>query len=274
MNHNYRFLVLVVILCFCTGIIACSKSDHAKTQEQSEAEVTEELPLLSTEETIASFPWEEFTVISPETIEPPETNEEMPLYTQTSNFSEQYGSDTVIPSTMGFLNYYNQSDPRWGDTPYGTTDHLRSHGCGPTAVAMVASSYTTNPVTPPDVAKWASDNGYCSSGEGSLHALIPDGLTNYGLSVKPLEERSVEALYRELNNGNLIIALMNRGFFTQSGHFIVLTQVNENGMLQIADPASWENTTMAWNPGFILNQVRQKADAGGPLWVISLPSED
>lgn len=184
-----------------------------------------------------------------------------------------YGDNTFVPCTTGLLTYYNQSDPRWADALYGSSDRLGAFGCGPTALAMVVSSYTSTIITPPEMAVWASENGYCSSGEGSRHALIPEGLRFYGLGVTPMADRSTEAVLEELRKGRIVIALMNKGYFTNSGHFLLLTQITEDGTIRIADPASWENTTKTWDPEFILSQVRTHAEAGGPLWSVELPPE-
>ncbi|MEG2350067.1 MAG: C39 family peptidase [Hungatella sp.] len=184
-----------------------------------------------------------------------------------------YGENSVIPCTMGLFVYYSQSDPRWADALYGPSDPIRSHGCGPVAVAMVVSSLTSAQVTPIEVSTWADDHGYCSPGEGSRHALIPDGLSHYGLTVTSVSDRSKESIIREIQSGNVVVALMNKGFFTNGGHFLLLTQVTEDGQLRIADCASWENTQKAWDPEFILSQVRKSAEAGGPLWSVGLPAE-
>lgn len=185
-----------------------------------------------------------------------------------------YGENTVVSCTMGLLTYYNQADPRWADFLYGPSDPMRSHGCGPAALAMIVTSYTGTVLTPPEAAQWASDHGYCIRGEGSRHALIPDGLTQYGLSVTPLVDRSVESVLNQIRSGHLVVALMDKGFFTNGGHFLLLTEVLDDGTIKIADPASWENTSKAWDPVFILSQIRTRAEAGGPLWSVEMPPEE
>lgn len=276
-KHLFSLAAILAVFFTIAGIAGCSA---AATNLPSEVEADKSFPLLpSGEETNEDLP-----LLPPEG----ETNENFPLppsekvadsFTDTGETSPDdelspYGPSSMVPCTNGLLIYYNQSDPRWGDELYGVSDYLKTHGCGPTAVAMVVSSFTTEKVTPMDVAQWASDNGYCSKGEGSLHALIPDGLAHYGLPVKPLEDRSEESVLQEIRHGNIIIVLMNRGYFTESGHFLLITQVTEDGKLRIADPASWENSQKTWDVDFILGQARKKSDAGGPFWVVSLPEED
>lgn len=231
---------------------------------KSEAEADDALPLFSDAQITAPPPVVTETLSLEDALRSydPE-NPEKPSLPPSEN--------TQIACTAGILTYYGQGDPRWADSLYGTSDRLGAYGCGPTALAMIVDSFTQYKVTPLDTAKWASENGYCSPGEGSRHALIPEGLTHYGLNVTPLTERTPEAILNEVRSGKIVIALMNKGYFTNSGHFLLLTKVTDDDKLYIADPASWANTNKVWEPEFILSQIRSYAEAGGPLWSASIP---
>ena len=50
--------------------------------------------------------------------------------------------------------YYNQLDKRYASKPYGTDD-IGTYGCGPTCMAMVVSSLTSETVDPVEMARWA-----------------------------------------------------------------------------------------------------------------------
>ncbi len=63
-----------------------------------------------------------------------------------------------MSSSIGTLTYYNQSDVRWADFLYGGRDPLHSYGCGPTALAMVVTSFTEHTLSPSDMAAWAADH--------------------------------------------------------------------------------------------------------------------
>lgn len=179
----------------------------------------------------------------------------------------------IMDSAMGPMIYYNQGDSRWADYLYGGSDPMRSHGCGPTAAAMVISSFSPASLTPPEAAEWAASNGFYARGQGSYHSLITGSLTAYGLNVQSVTERSQEHVSDLLKEGSILIALMGKGSLTQNGHFIIITQILENGNVRIADPNSYSNSTKEWKLSQLLSELEQSRDSGAPLWAVSLPSE-
>lgn len=179
----------------------------------------------------------------------------------------------IMDSAMGPMIYYNQGDSRWADYLYGGSDPMRSHGCGPTAAAMVISSFSPASLTPPEAAEWAASNGFYARGQGSYHSLITGSLTAYGLNVQSVTERSQEHVSDLLKEGSILIALMGKGSLTQNGHFIIITQILENGNVRIADPNSYSNSTKEWKLSQLLSELKQSRDSGAPLWAVSLPSE-
>ena len=70
-----------------------------------------------------------------------------------------------------------------------------------------------------------------------------------------------------LSNGKLVVAIMTKGHFTNSGHFIVLRGVKD-GKILVADPASRDRSGMEWDLPLILNEASTHAAAGGPFWII------
>lgn len=70
-----------------------------------------------------------------------------------------------------------------------------------------------------------------------------------------------------LSQGKLVVAIMLKGHFTSSGHFIVLRGV-ENGKILVADPASYTRSQQTWDLSIILNEASGRAGAGGPFWII------
>lgn len=79
--------------------------------------------------------------------------------------------------------YFNQLDERYAGQPYGT-DNIGGYGCGPTSMAIVVSSLTSNTVDPVEMAKWSYENGYWCSKNGSYHSLIPAAAKAWGLPVE------------------------------------------------------------------------------------------
>ena len=110
-------------------------------------------------------------------------------------------------------------------------------------------------------------NGGRCEGNGSYHSLIPNG---YGLTVTSIG-RDGKKLVEALQQGKLVIAIMSKGHFTTSGHFIVLRGVIKDGKLLVADLASVKRSNKEWDLGIITSEASRKlGSAGGSFWVLSL----
>lgn len=162
--------------------------------------------------------------------------------------------------------YFNQLDERYANQPYGT-DHIGGYGCGPTAMSIVVSSLTNEIVDPIEMARWSYENGYWCSKSGSYHALIPAAAEAWGLPVEGCSASEGQRIVDALADGKLVVAIMLKGHFTSSGHFIVLRGVKD-GKILVADPASYDRSSMEWDLSIILNEASTHAGAGGPFWII------
>lgn len=161
--------------------------------------------------------------------------------------------------------YYNQLDERWKDEPYGT-DNIGGYACGPTAMSIVVSSLTSDTVDPPHMAQWAYENGYWCSGSGSYHTLIPGAAEAWGLDWEGCKPDDPQKIVDALADGKLVVAIMAKGHFTSSGHFIVLRGVTSDGKILVADPASYQRSNKAWDFSIILDEVGYSSS--GPFWII------
>lgn len=162
--------------------------------------------------------------------------------------------------------YFNQMDERYAGKPYGT-DRIGSSGCGPTAMAIVVSTLTGTVVDPVEMAEWAYENGYWCKNSGSYHALIPGAAGHFGLSVSGCTASEPQRILDALSEGKLVVAIMAKGHFTKSGHFIVLRGVKD-GKILVADPGSFSRSEQLWDLSIILNEASRRAGAGGPFWII------
>ncbi len=166
----------------------------------------------------------------------------------------EYDSSEAVPLFM-------QWDPQWGYEKYGS-DFLAITGCGPTCLAM-AGYYLTGDenMTPDKIAQFAQKNGYYESGYGSSWTLISQGAEKLGLTATELplvKKKMVDAL----EVGNPVILAMGAGDFTTTGHYIVLTGMEE-GMFRVNDPNSRENSEKLWSYEEIEGQIRN-------IWAISV----
>lgn len=163
--------------------------------------------------------------------------------------------------------YFSQYDSRWGNLMYGYTNTIAGAGCGPTSLAICVSTLTNKTVTPDVMCAWSFKNGYRCEGSGSYHSLIPDGAAHYGVPCEGLGQ-SRSKLVKALQDGKLVIAIMDRGHFTRGGHFIVLCGITDSGKVIVADCASYERTQKEWDVGIFIAECNKGAAAGGPFWAL------
>ena len=164
---------------------------------------------------------------------------------------------------ISYRTYYRK---RKEAKPYGT-DNIGGYGCGPTSMSIVVSSLTNDIVDPVEMSQWAYENGYWCSGSGSYHSLIPGAAKAWGLPVEGCTASEGQRIVDALSSGKLVVAIMSKGHFTSSGHFIVLRGV-QNGKILVADPASYTRSEQEWDLSIILNEASKGAGAGGPFWII------
>ncbi len=182
------------------------------------------------------------------------------------------GDSFYMDSSMGSMMYFSQKDPRWKDYLWGGSDPMSVYGCGPTAMAMIANAFgDRGPIIPVTMAEWCDMNGQRGAHAGSNHSIVMTALPEFGLTVESMQSSlTTEAMCDALRNGCVLVALVGPGYFTDGGHFIVIRGINDDGTVNIADPASAEHTRTPYDPAFILGELKSAAsDAGGPLWSVS-----
>ena len=151
--------------------------------------------------------------------------------------------------------YYNQND--YANIPYGTYGTIKGYGCGPTAMAMILSSFTKTSITPIETTKFACDNGYCSE-NGTNSRFFLRIAQEYNLVVEgPLDTNDIDNQLRvkeTLESGkSLVIMSVGDGYFYKGGHYLVVAKSN-NGNIQVLDPNSVEKTT-TYTFDFLMSQV-------------------
>ena len=163
--------------------------------------------------------------------------------------------------------YFNQLDDRYANEPYGA-DNIGGYGCGPTSMSIVISSLTSDIVDPIEMSEWAYESGYWCSKSGSYHSLIPGAAQAWGLPVSGCTASEPQRIVDALGQGKLVVALMSKGHFTSSGHFMVLRGVTSDGQILVADPASYSRSEKEWDLSIILDEASTRAGSGGPFWII------
>lgn len=154
-----------------------------------------------------------------------------------------------------------QKDPEWSDHPYGSLS-FGEGGCGPISLAMVYVFLTGDTgVSPTDIADMAVRQGYASE-DGTSWSFMVEGAEALGMQCAwaTLEESLVAG---HLAEGSPLICVMGPGDFTTTGHFIVITGMDDAGNLIIRDSNSVERTAQVWP----FETIRQQCRAAWVYWV-------
>ena len=167
-------------------------------------------------------------------------------------------AETIGDVTQGEIPLLLQWDERWGYAYYAD-DMIAVNGCGPTAIAMVAAGLTgDNTVTPYKVAQFSAGNGYYAGDSGTSWSLMTEGAQQFGIYGEEMG-LSEDEVFSALENGHPIICSMRPGDFTTTGHFIVLTGV-EDGKIRVNDPNSQARSEKLWDYSRLEYQINN-------LWV-------
>lgn len=166
--------------------------------------------------------------------------------------------------------YFNQKDEPWASQYYGTDD-IAGYGCGPTSLAIAVSTLRGSIVDPAEMAQFCADSGYWAKRQGSYLSIVVGVADSYSLTCTSISPSEIdEELFKmQLSTGSMAIALMRKGHFTTSGHFIVLRGVTADGMILVSDPASLERSLTPWDLDLILDELSYSRSAGSPLWLLS-----
>lgn len=181
---------------------------------------------------------------------------------------------TYTDSSFGKIIYYNQGDyykyyyssnPKKAqfkqDGKYAT---ISSHGCGPTALAIVVSSILNKEITPIKTTAKVCSLGGCTS-SGSRYTGIINAAKKYGIKTTTTSnnQKVIDALS---SKNSLVIVLMGPGTFTSGGHFIVLTGVNKNGNVSVADPGNRIRTKKKW---YSFNTIVEQRKTYAPYMIFT-----
>lgn len=167
--------------------------------------------------------------------------------------SNYVGDVEYVDSEFGQIIYWNQYD--YKDYYYskdvtkvqfsGAT--IATHGCGPTSVAIVLSSFQQTPITPITTTQLVCQLGGCYN-TGSSWDGLKKAVEKYGYTTEQVQKGgNYSKVTNALASGDsLVIALMGPGVFTTGGHYIVLSGTRSDGYVSVVDPASRKRTETKW----------------------------
>lgn len=123
---------------------------------------------------------------------------------------------------------YLQQD--YPETKYGAYP-IRTHGCGITTMSMVASFFADEELTPAIMCARYGKYSYAHGTDGALFEKEPPVLGFY-LREKTYENTTAKAALEE---GQIVVCLQQKGYWTRGGHYLALEKIFEDGMVQVRD---------------------------------------
>ncbi len=161
------------------------------------------------------------------------------------NYSTYAGEITLATAEASeTVPHLYQYDPRWGFEEYFDT-MIGLDGDGPTAVSMCLIALTGDTkLNPKVVAQYAIDNSLYYEGYGTAWALVPYCAEEYKLECKEviLDRYAME---NELDQGNVMIIVLEGSPNYSTAHFLVLTGYDVQGFF-VNDPVSPANSRVRW----------------------------
>lgn len=155
---------------------------------------------------------------------------------------------------------YFQQD--YADDPYGNYT-VGSHGCGIAAMAMIASYMMDKEITPADMG--ANYGEYCMvrGTDLTFFSYVP-AEEGYFLEQQVFNWTEVGVA---LNEGKLVISQQYPGIFTRTGHFLVLTHLNEEGRVMMRDSNIYNYRRYdGYKEGFSIQAITSKCVG---YWIFS-----
>ena len=196
---------------------------------------------------------------------PPSLIELKNKYPETADFVDsypeyigiEYNSDIDLSEdvTEGEIPLFIQWDKRWGYYIYGN-DFFGVNGWGPTCLSMIICGLTNDTVCNPyEVAQFSMENDYYIMGQGTSWDLMTKGAYAFGLTVEE-GEISEQYIRDNVSENSPMICSMYPGDFTYTGHFIVLTGIDEEGKVIVNDPNSYINSEKHWELAEVTTQIK------------------
>ena len=154
-----------------------------------------------------------------------------------------------------------QTKGSWAEESYSINNQksqtIATSGCGPTAMAMVLNYYIDNSITPLQTAMFALANNHRTKYNGTSWSYFEDMADEYDLEFFQTQSSQHALNWLENKQDALIICSMGTGLWTSSGHFILLWDVDENGVAYINDPNSMEQRKIVNSYNLMASQCEQ-----------------
>ena len=139
---------------------------------------------------------------------------------------------------------------------------IRTNGCGITSMAMVASYLTDELLTPPEMCRRFGGYSHRNGTDGMIYFKESPGMGFY------LIEQTYEptVAWQGLEDGHVVISVQHPGYWTRAGHYIVLQEITEDGMVRVRDSNVYNYRRIS-NHALDEHTWRSITSAGSGFWV-------
>ena len=137
----------------------------------------------------------------------------------------------------------------------GIDRSVASSGCSVVCASMVIKYFNPDEEQTPETLLMEAYEKKLYVGNGMSQKALMELLKAHGVQFK-WRHLAKSSLRETLEAGKPIIAYMGKGFFSNSGHYIVLTGISETGMISVIDPNSPEKSEKTYQTALILRQSR------------------
>lgn len=123
--------------------------------------------------------------------------------------------------------YLQQDYPK---TWYGNFK-ISSHGCGITTFSMLTTYMADEEWTPPEMCAQYGNYSFYNGTDGMIFINEPSRF-GYYLREKTYDYHKARAALEE---GQIVISIQHKGYWTSGGHYILFEKFTEDGMVQVRD---------------------------------------
>ena len=168
------------------------------------------------------------------------------------------GGKATLKITIGDrkIKYLSQLDARWAHMIYDHGATIGDEGCGPTSLTMAINILKGENLSPPTIVKLAAQKGqHCDTG-GSYWSIVGTVCKEYDIPCQMTH--NLDDVKNALLDGKIVMTIMGKGHFTNSGHFMLLREYlpGTNEVL-VLDPASSKRTQKAWDINLVDRETKQ-----------------
>lgn len=161
-----------------------------------------------------------------------------PLEVTYSAITLAQGDASVAPSDLLYADVAHERFPEvplylqqdYPKTMYGAFP-IRTYGCGITTMAMLASYMADDELTPPEMCARFGNYCFYNGTDGRLFSDEPSSMGFYARE-KTYDVNKAKAALQE---GQIVVSVQHKGYWTRGGHYIVLEKITEDDMIQVRD---------------------------------------